>query len=146
MEELELVINEKDDLNTCFDLHHKNLMLRLQIHATTLIQPYTQMKHQNWGHLLLEINQERYKGKVILQVTIKCVFILSIIIIDAFCFQHNPTCSIYRYLTISHDHFQVPGFPHWFKVIYDDNESYYTVKLGEEYRAGDIIINEQLYN
>lgn len=38
---------------------------------------------------------------------------------------------------------QVPSFPQWFNIIYDSDESVYTAKLGEEYRAGDVIISEQ---
>ena len=36
--------------------------------------------------------------------------------------------------------FQVPGFPQWFNIKYDDDIAIYTAKLGEDYKAGDVII------
>lgn len=34
----------------------------------------------------------------------------------------------------------VPGFPQWFNIKYDDDIAIYTAKLGEDYKAGDVII------
>lgn len=36
--------------------------------------------------------------------------------------------------------FQVPGFPSWFNVVYDDDPAVYTSQLGEEYKEGDVVV------
>ena len=35
---------------------------------------------------------------------------------------------------------QVPGFPHWFNIKYDDDEAVYSYKLVEDYRDGNLEI------
>ena len=66
------------------------------------------------------------------------------------CVLYNVNSYVQCYLYNSHDiianlkkhlfPFQVPGFPLWYNVKYDEGDPIYTFKLLEDYRKGDIEI------